>query len=87
MSIKLLLFVLTLLADVGMPVASWLAIGIALILGAMGWMIKGIYGDLKARVLALEEKNDKLEAKVGELHIIILGKLDEIKDKFNEFRK
>lgn len=102
MSMLIALFVLL---DAGMPVSSWIGLGLGAIITILGWLGKDAYSRFNDRLKYQEQyteeikeklekerlerlsENREIDGKISDLHINILNKLDEIKDKFNEFRK
>lgn len=89
---------LLILLEANVPLASWLGIAVTIMLGLVGFLSRDAYNRINKRLDQIEDdqeverKRSELEmrimdGKISDLHINILKKLDEIKDKFNDFRK
>lgn len=79
----------------GFPVINVIILSI---IGLFGFLFRDLYNRALKRIEKLETNDEELhnkldkevksiEIRINDLHLHILNKLDEIKYKFNEFRK
>lgn len=77
---------------------SFLLIGISVVIGLLGWLLSNMFKENKDKIARqadeleilkryTQEEIRKVERTVNDLNINILDKLDDIKNKFYEFRK
>lgn len=79
------------------PAVSWLGIASSIILALLAFLLKDSYASLKSRVTKLESQVEDIDERqttyeketndrIHNVHLTILGKLDEIKEKYNSLR-
>lgn len=83
---------------ISIPLISVYGVILAGVIALLGFLLRDAYKALKekqssgdSRLDEFEEKHEAdirdLDKRINDLHINILNRLDDIKDKFNEFRK
>ncbi len=98
MFIKIYLSLLLVLLDTSVSMISVSSIVVLAVMSVIGFLLRDNYQSLKKRLDRAEEccgvlddKIDKVEretnSKINDMYLNVLGRLDGIRDKFDQFRK
>lgn len=90
--------ILFILLQEGISIISYYGVALTAVMTLLSFLLRDAYLRLTKRVENLESENAALrednsnirldfETKINNLNVNILNRLDDIKDKFNEFRK